>query len=116
MDTDLVVRITDVDEDGRSMKLADGVISVRYRNQFQFPEFMEPGTIYPVRIQTTKLSHTFLKRHRLRVTITSSASNFIFPNRNTKDGFNSVEMRVAHNCIHRGGEHASRVVFMQEQE
>ena len=116
VDTDLVVRITDVDEDGRSMKLADGVISVRYRNQFQFPEFMEPGTIYPVRIQTTKLSHTFLKGHRLRVTITSSASNFIFPNRNTKDGFNSVEMRVAHNCIHRGGEHASRVVFMQEQE
>lgn len=115
VDTDLVVRITDVDEDGRSMKLADGVISVRYRNQFQFPEFMEPGTIYPVRIQTTKLSHTFLKGHRLRVTITSSASNFIFPNRNTKDGFNSVEMRVAHNCIHRGGEHASRVVLCRNR-
>ena len=57
-DTDLVVRITDVDENGRSMKLADGVICVRYRNQFSRPEFMEPGKVYPVEIRTTKLSHT----------------------------------------------------------
>lgn len=113
-DTDLVVRITDVDENGRSMKLADGVISARYRNQFEHPDFMEPGMIYPVTIRTTKLSHTFLKGHQLRVTITSGASNFIFPNRNTRDGFNSVEMRTAHNCIHRGGKWASRVILQQE--
>lgn len=113
-DTDLVVRITDVDECGRSIKLADGVISVRYRNQFEYPEYMEPGTIYPVRVRTTKLSHTFLKGHRLRLTITSSASNFIFPNRNTREGFNSVDMRIAHNRIHRGGTALSRVVLCQE--
>ena len=45
-DTDLVVRITDMDREGRSMKLADGVLSVRYRNQFEHPDFMEPGQIY----------------------------------------------------------------------
>lgn len=114
-DTDLVVRITDVDEEGRSMKLADGVISVRYRNQFEYPEFMEPGQIYPVKIRTTKLSHTFLKGHRLRITVTSSAMNFIFPNSNTRDGFNSVEMKTAKNCIHRGGEYPSRVILSQER-
>ncbi len=113
-DTDLVVRITDVDENGRSMKLADGVISVRYRNQFTHPEFMEPGKVYPVEIRTTKLSHTFQKGHQLRVTVTSGAENFIFPNRNTRDGFNSVEMKIAENRIHRGGEYASRVVLRQE--
>ena len=113
-DTDLVVRITDVDENGRSMKLADGVISVRYRNQFIYPEFMEPGKVYPVEIRTTKLSHTFKKGHKLRVTVTSGAENFIFPNRNTREGFNSVEMKIAENRIHRGGEYASRVVLRQE--
>ena len=113
-DTDLVVRITDVDENGRSMKLADGVLSVRYRNQFTYPEFMEPGKVYPVEIRTTKLSHTFQKGHKLRVTVTSGAENFIFPNRNTRDGFNSVEMKTAENRIHRGGEYASRVVLRQE--
>ena len=113
-DTDLVVRITDVDEAGRSMKLADGVLCVRYRNQFDHPDFMESGTVYPVKIRTTKVSHTFLKGHRLRVTITSSAENFIFPNRNTRDGFNSVAIKTAHNRIHRGGSCASRVVLREE--
>lgn len=113
-DTDLVVRITDVDENGRSMKLADGVICVRYRNQFSHPEFMEPGKVYPVEIRTTKLSHTFQKGHKLRVTVTSGAKNFIFPNRNTRGGFNGVEMKVAENRIHRGGEYASRIVLRRE--
>lgn len=113
-DTDLIVRVTDVDESGRSMKLADGVISVRYRNQFSKPEYMEPGTVYLVRICTTKLSHTFKKGHRLRVTITSGAKNFIFPNRNMRNGFNSLEMKTARNRIHRGGEYASRVIFREE--
>lgn len=113
-DTDLVVRITDVDESGRSMKLADGVICVRYRNQFSHPEFMEPGKVYPVEVRTTKLSHTFRKGHKLRVTVTSAAKNFIFPNRNTRGGFNGVEMKVAENRVHRGGEYASRIVLRQE--
>lgn len=50
---------------------------------------MEPGEIYKITIRTTKLSNTFLPGRRMRVTITSSAKNFIFPNSNTKDGFNS---------------------------
>ena len=108
------MRITDVDEAGRSMKLADGVLCVRYRNQFDHTDFMEPGTVYPVKIRTTKVSHTFLKGHRLRVTITSSAENFIFPNRNTRDGFNSVAIKTALNRIHRGGSFASRVVLREE--
>lgn len=114
-DTDLMVRITDVDENGRSMKLADGVMSVRYRNQFEHPEFMEPGKVYPVTIRTTKLSHTFQKGHQMRVTVTSSAKNFIFPNSNTRDGFNSQEIRLAHNCVHHGGQYRSAVTVMREK-
>jgi len=113
-DTDLIVRITDVDENGRSMKLADGMLCVRYRNGFEKPEFMEAGVVYPVKIRTTKLSHTFKAGHKLRITITSSAKNFTFPNSNTRAGFNSVETKVAKNCIHRGGEHASRMILRME--
>ncbi len=113
-DTDLVVRITDVDESGRSMKLADGMLCVRYRNSFEHPEFMETGVVYPIKIRTTKLSHTFLAGHKLRVTITSSAKNFTFPNSNTRAGFNSVETKAANNSIHRGGAYASRVILRME--
>ena len=110
-DTDLVVRVTDVDERGCSMKLADGLLCVRYRNGFEKAEFMEPGNVYRAGIRTTKFSHTFKKGHRLRVTVTSSAKNFIFPNRNTKDGYDGVEKKTAEINIHRGGIHASRIVL-----
>lgn len=113
-DTDLVVRITDVEENGRSMKLADGLICVRYRNGYDKPEFMEEGKVYPVKIRTTKLSHTFKAGHKLRVTVTSSAKNFIFPNSNTRDGFNSVTVKKANNSIHRGGAYASKITLRME--
>ena len=108
-DTDFVVRVCDVDENGRSVKLADGVIGAKYRNGFDHPEYMEPGEIYKITIRTTKLSNTFLPGHRMRVTITSSAKNFIFPNSNTKDGFNSKTRQKAHVTVYRGGEHASGI-------
>lgn len=113
-DTDLVVRITDVDEKGRSFKLADGVISVKYRNGYEEPAYMEPGKVYEVQVRTTKLSNTFLPGHRLRFTVTSSAKNFIFPNSNTERGFNSERRQKAHITIHRGGKYASGVLLPVE--
>lgn len=113
-DTDFVVRLTDVSEHGTSVKLADGVISAKYRNGFETPQYMVPGCIYEVKIRTTKISNTFKKGHRLRFTVTSSAKNFIFPNSNTKDGFNSRITRIAHNTIHCGGSHASNIVLPVE--
>ncbi len=44
-DTDFVVRVTDVDENGRSIKLADGLLSARYRNGFARSEFLQEGEI-----------------------------------------------------------------------
>ncbi|MCD8000180.1 MAG: CocE/NonD family hydrolase [Clostridiales bacterium] len=115
-DTDLFVRITDVDEAGTSIKLADGVIDVKYRNSFEKPEFMEPGQVYEVRIRTTKLSNTFKAGHRMRFTVTSSAKNFMFPNSNTENGFDSEVNRVAHNTIYRGGALASHILVPVEKD
>lgn len=110
-DTDFMVRLTDVDRQGTSIKLADGVISAKYRNSFKTPEFMEPDQIYEIPIRTTKISNTFKQGHRLRFTVTSSAKNFIFPNSNTREGFDSEEIRIAHNKIHRGEPYASYIVL-----
>lgn len=113
-DTDFVVRVTDVDENGKSVKLADGVIGAKYRGGFESPEYMEPGKIYKINIRTTKISNTFLPGHRMRFTITSSAKNFIFPNSNTKDGFNSAARKTAHITVHTGGEYASGILVPVE--
>lgn len=113
-DTDFVVRLTDVDADGRSVKLADGVLDAKYRNGFERPEYMEPGEIYELSVRTTKLSHTFLPGHRMRLTVTSSAQNFIFPNSNTREGFNGAVRQKASVTLHRGGAHASSVTIRSE--
>ena len=114
VDTDFIVRVTDVDENGKSIKLADGILSAKYRNGFEQPEFMEEGNVYKLNILTTKISNTFKKGHRIRVTITSSAKNFIFPNSNTKDGFNSETYVVANNKVHHGGRYSSKVTIRKE--
>lgn len=105
-DTDFVVRVTDVDENGRSIKLADGLLSARYRNGFARSEFLQEGEIVCLKIRTTKLSNCFRKGHRIRVTVTSSAKNFIFPNSNTREGFASARTVVAHNRVYHGGLHS----------
>ena len=114
-DTDLFVRITDVDENGTSIKLADGVMDVKYRNSFEKPEFMEPDGIYEVSIRTTKLSNTFKAGHQMRFTVTSGAKNFMFPNSNTENGFDSEVNRIAHNTICRGGMQASHILVPAEK-
>ena len=67
-----------------------------------------------LKIRTTKLSNCFRKGHRIRVTVTSSAKNFIFPNSNTREGFASARTVVAHNRVYHGGLHASRLTVRVE--
>ncbi len=113
-DTDFIVRVTDVDEKGRSIKLADGILSARYRNGFEKMEFLTKDEVVCLKIRTTKISNCFKKGHRIRVTVTSGAKNLVFPNSNTKDGYNSTVYAVAHNKVHHGGSHASRLTVRVE--
>ena len=108
------MRITDVDENGTSVKLADGVLGAKYRNGFETPEYMEEGKVYEINIRTTKISNTFLPGHRMRLTVTSSAKNFIFPNSNTELGFDSMEKRKASIVLYRGGEYSSSLTVWKE--
>lgn len=82
-DTDWVIRVTDVEPGGTSTKLVDGVLRARYRYGYEKEVLLEPGKVEKYTIRTSKLAHTFKKGHQIRVTVTSSANHFIFPNSNT---------------------------------
>lgn len=84
-DTDWIVRLTDVDENGNSIKLVDGVLRAKFRNSFDNIELLTPNKVEKYTIRTSKIGNTFKKGHKIRLTITSSADNFIFPNSNTGD-------------------------------
>lgn len=82
-DTDWVVRVMDVHPDGKSVKLVEGVLRARFRHGFEQEVLLEPGSVEAYEIRTSKLANTFKKGHKIRLSITSSADNFIFPNTNT---------------------------------
>ena len=109
------IRLCDVDEAGRSVKLADGILAARFRNGFSAPEYLEPGKVEKLVIRTSKISHCFLPGHRLRVSVTSGAKHFVFPNSNTKDAYNSTESRVAHNTVWHGGAAPSHILLHVER-
>lgn len=114
-DTDIIIRLTDVDENGRSTKLAEGLLDIKYRDGFDTPQYLDPGKVYRAVIRTTKISNTFKTGHKMRITITSGAKNFVFPNSNTIDGFDSTYMQSANICIHHSHQYPSYVYIPVER-
>ncbi len=115
VDTDWVIRVLDVDEEGNSIKLVDGVLTAKYRNGFAKPELMKPSEVYKFTIRTSKISHTFKKGHRIRFTITSSAQNYIFPHSNTEESYNSIKTVKAENTIYHGENYPSKIILPVEE-
>jgi putative CocE/NonD family hydrolase len=85
-DTDFSFTLCDVHPDGQSINLASlesGYMRMRYRNSLEKEELMEPGKVYPVRIDNYYTSNLFKKGHRIRVWITSSKFPHYDVNTNT---------------------------------
>jgi putative CocE/NonD family hydrolase len=115
VDTDYIIRLTEVDEKGRSVKYADGMLGAKYRNSFETPDYLEKGKVYKLNIRTTNISKMFAVGNRIRLTVTSSAKNFAFPNSNTKGGYNSEKTFVAQNTVHYGAQFPSRIILPLEE-
>ena len=71
-DTDWVVRLCDVWQDGRSMSVCDGILRARYRCSLEQPELMAPERIYRFEVDLWATAQVFSAGHRLRVAVTSS--------------------------------------------
>ncbi len=82
-DTDLIVRVSDVYPDGRSMLVIDYVRRLRYREGYEKEVFLKPGEVVPVTFDVGWLSLVFNRGHRIRVTVASTGAGFYEPNPNT---------------------------------
>lgn len=72
VDTDLMVRLTDVYPDGRSMLIADGALRLASRNSTRSLDFIEPGEIVEATVDLWSTSIIVNRGHRVRVGVTSS--------------------------------------------
>ena len=111
-DTDWVARLVDVHPDGYAQNLTDGIIRARFRNGYNAPELMQPGTAYEFTIDLWATCNVFKKGHCIRLDITSS--NFPRWDRNPNTGsdlFEGSEMRVAQQTILHDAAHPSRIML-----
>ncbi len=112
-DTDLIVRISDVYPDGRSMLVMDYVRRVRYREGYEKEVFLKAGEVVPVTFDVGWLSLIFNRGHRIRVTVASTGAPFFEPNPQTGKPLSIdpiTESRVANNTLHVRREKASRIL------
>ena len=112
-DTDVLVRISDVYPDGRSILLADYPWRMRYREGFRKQVLMNRDRVYPVRFRVGWMSQIFNTGHRIRVTVASTGSPLYEPNPQTGKPATiefPSDARKAINTIHHSRRYSSRIL------
>lgn len=96
-DADLVVRLTEVYPDGRSLRLGyGGALRLRYHEGFDKQRLLKPGEIYTVTIPLTYVGHQIPAGHRLRLDIMGTEFPGLDPNPNTGEEIaTAIKMRKA---------------------
>jgi putative CocE/NonD family hydrolase len=111
-DTDWIVRLSDVDSAGHAYRLVTGLIRARHRQSMAVETLLRPGEIARYRITLRSIAATMLPGHRLRVSVASAASGYIFPNSNTGgDEAHVTRTVVADQQVYHDAAHASYVVL-----
>ena len=104
-DTDFTIKLVDVYPpnadypDGFAMNVTDGILRVRYRDSWEHPSLMTPGTVYEIRVTAFPTSNLFARGHRIRLDV--SSSNFPHFDVNPNTG------RTRGACNHARGDESS---------
>lgn len=112
-DSDVIVRISDVYPDGRSMLIMDYVRRLRYREGYEKEVLMPPGEIVPVTFDVGWMSLIFNRGHRIRVTVASTGAPFYEPNPNTGLPLTlnpATSTRVANHKLQLKQQYSSRIL------
>jgi uncharacterized protein len=103
--------LVDVWPNGYAQNLTEGILRLRYRDSQSIPEPAKPGEIYRIRVNLWATSNVFLKRHRLRLEI--SSSNFPRFDRNLNTGesqASSTNSVNATNVVYHDRQHPSTLI------
>lgn len=113
-DTDLIVRVSDVHPDGRSILIVDYPWRLRYREGFDREVLLVPSEVTRVRFPVGWMSQVFEAGHRIRVTVASTGAPLYEPNPQNGKPL-TIEFPddavTATNTIHHSVKHPSRIVL-----
>jgi putative CocE/NonD family hydrolase len=105
-DTDWNVMLFDVYPDGRVMRIQDGIARARFREGFDKPKLLTPGTVNEYHLDLWYTGIVIPAGHRLRVAVASAAFPKYDRNLNTGDDnerdtkFVSAHQRILHDAAH----------------
>jgi hypothetical protein len=105
-DADIHAKLIDLhpptpdDPNGFAMNLCEGVLRLRYRDSWERPTPLVPGTVYAVTVSLFPVANLFAPGHRLRLDI--AGSNFphfdVNPNSGAAEG-SMAGARIAHTRV-----------------
>ncbi len=111
-DTDLILRLTDVDPAGRSLMIQEGALRLRYRDGVGQPRLMTPGDVYEVRVILRDIAYQVPAGHRLRLHVAGSSFPRLSRNMNRGgDPYAESDPQKAEITVHQGPATPSRVVL-----
>lgn len=113
LDTDWVVRVSDVYPDGRSILLTDNILMARKRHGLDREDLLTPYEVDTFEIDLWSTAYVFNTGHRLRVSITSSNYPRFERNPNTGAPFrrnDTLNTLVATNFIYHDPERPSHLL------
>lgn len=109
-DTDVVVRLTDVYPDGRSILIAEGIHRTGPKHCTEREHKL--NSPHEIEVDLWSTSIVFAKDHKIRISI--SSSNFPRHEKNANVGLtgsHSGNYAVANNCFYLGGKYPSRLIL-----
>jgi uncharacterized protein len=105
-DTDFTAKLIDLyppSDDyprGFAMNLTEGLLRVRYRDNWEKPALIAPGEVYPITIELFPVANLFCRGHQLRLDISSSNFPHFDVNPNSGEPEGSWEYpRIARNRV-----------------
>ncbi len=111
-DTDFTAKLVDVYPDGRAFNVQEGVLRMRYREDFRRKVWMEEGEVYEIHLDLEATSNYFGEGHRIRLEV--SSSHFPRWDRNMNTGGNNydeTEGIQARNTVHHSPEYPSHIIL-----
>ena len=75
----IAVRLCAVQPDGVSSLVTYGVLNLTHRDGHEWPEPLEPGSFYPVRVQLNDIAHAFPAGCRIRLALSTSYWPIVWP-------------------------------------
>ncbi|MHA4846159.1 CocE/NonD family hydrolase [Flavitalea antarctica] len=107
-DTDITIKLIDVDSSGKAYNLDETIQRLRYREGYDKEVMMEKGKVYKVDLTPMVTSNYFGAGHRIRIEV--SSSNFPRFERNLNTGGNNYDEAkgvVVENKIHHSSKYPS---------